>query len=93
MELAVYPFALLVDQLDGVPEVAVHEAEAVRDSAVAHEDHDLVDGLGVLGEVVPEGRRVVCVCEVSGWISFLGVDEVWEFGGVAQEEDGCVVCY
>lgn len=54
MELAVYPLALLVDEFDGVAEVAVHESIAVWNTGVAHQDHDLVDGLWVLGKVVPE---------------------------------------
>lgn len=62
VELGVHPFAVLVDQLEGVAVVPVHVAETVGDPSVAEEDHDLVDRLGVLGEVVPEVRRVV------GWL-------------------------
>jgi hypothetical protein len=51
----------------------VHEAVAIWNAAVAHEDHNLMDGLWVLGEVVPEGCGVVGVSEVGGWIAFLSV--------------------
>jgi hypothetical protein len=70
--------------------VAVHLAPAVGDTAVTHENHDLVDGLGVLGKVVPEDSGVVRVCEVSLRVALLGVNEVRELGWVAQEEDGGV---
>ena len=55
MELEVDSVAVLVDELNSVAEVTVHEAVAVWDAAVAHEDYNLMDGLWVLGEVVPEG--------------------------------------
>ena len=52
-----------------------------------------MDGLRVLGEVVPEHGRVIRMCEMGRWIALLGMDEVWELRRIAQEEDGCVVCY
>ena len=55
VELEVDSVAVLVDELNSVAEVTVHEAVAVWDAAVAHEDYNLMDGLWVLGEVVPEG--------------------------------------
>jgi len=48
VHLCVHPVTVLVDKLEGVASVAVHLPPAVRDTAIAHEDHDLVDGLGVL---------------------------------------------
>ncbi len=75
VELAVHPFAGFINQLHSVAQVAVNEAVAVWDPAVAHQDHDLVDGLRILGEIVPEHCAIVGVCEVCGWVTFLRVDE------------------
>jgi hypothetical protein len=91
VELGVDPLAVLVEQLDGVTEVAVHEAPSVGDASIAEEDHDLVDGLGVLRQVVPEGGGVVHVCQVRRWVALLGVDEDGELRRVAEEEHGSVV--
>ena len=91
MELGVDPLALRIDELHCVARVAVHEAVAVRNATVAHEDHDLVDGLGILGEVVPEHGAVIGAGEMGGRVTLLRVDEVGELGGVAKEEDGRVV--
>ena len=91
VHLCVYPLAVLVDELKSVAGVTVHLPPAVGDTAVTHEDHDLVDGLGVLRKVVPEHGGVVGVGKVSGRVTLLGVNEVRELRGVAEEEDGSVV--
>lgn len=83
VHLAVDPVAVLVDELQCVAGVAVHLAPAVGDTAVTHEDHDLVDRLGVLGEVIPEDSRVIGVRKVSLRVALLGVNEVRELGWVA----------
>ena len=80
MPLGVDPLALLVDELDGVAEVGVALAPAVRDAAVAEEVDDLVDRLGRLREVVPEHGRVVGASEMRARVPLLGVDEVRELG-------------
>lgn len=49
VDLNVVPLALVVDELEGVARVAVLFVVATRDTAVAEEDHDLVDGLGLCG--------------------------------------------
>jgi len=63
----------------------------VWDTAAAYEYHDLVDGLGVLGKVIPEVGGVIGTCHVGGRLTLLGVDEVWELSWVSQEEGRCVV--
>ena len=78
MDLSVDPVALLVDELHAVSQVAVHLAVSVRNASVTHQDHDLVDGLGVLGQVVPEHGRVIGMGQVGRGVAFLGVDEVRE---------------
>jgi hypothetical protein len=90
VHLTVDPLAVLVDELHCVAGVTVHLAPAVGDTTVTHEDHNLVDRLGVLREVVPEDCRVVGVCEMGLGVTLLGVNEVRELGWVAQEEDGSV---
>ena len=91
VKLAVYPVSALIDKLDGVAIIAVHEAIAIWNTTVTHEDHDLVDRLWVLREVIPEHGGVIGVREMSLRITLLGVDEVREFGGVSQKEDWCIV--
>jgi predicted protein tyrosine phosphatase len=90
VHLTVDPLALLVDKLHCVAGVTVHLAPTVGNTAVTHEDHDLVDRLRVLREVVPEDSGVIGVGEVGLRVTLLGVDEVRELGGVAKEEDRCV---
>lgn len=92
VELDVLPVTGLVDQLHGVARVTVHLAPVLWNTTVAHQDHDLVDGLWVLGEVVPEHSGVVSAAQVRGGVTLLSVDEVREFGWVPQEEDWSVVC-
>lgn len=54
VELSVDPLALGVDNLECVAIVSVHLTETIWDTAVTHEVHDLVNGLGVVADVVPE---------------------------------------
>lgn len=91
MDLGIDPVASLVDQLDGVSSVAVHEAPPIRDTSVAHEDHELMGRLRVLRGIIPKHGTVVCVGEVGGGVTLLGVDEVRELGGIPEEEDGGIV--
>lgn len=79
---------LSVVPLVGVAGVAVHVTVRVWSSAVGEEDHDLVDGLLVGGEVVPEHGGIL---QVGLRVALLGVDEEWELGWVAEEEDWGVV--
>lgn len=88
VELAVVSFALVVDELEGVRAVAVHEAVAVGCAAVAEQEHDLVRGLGSQGDEVPEH---VGVFQMGLWVAFLGVNEAREEDGVADEENRRVV--
>lgn len=71
--------------------VAVHEALAIWDAAIAQQDHDLVDGLGVVAQVAPEHGRVITARQVGGRVALLLVNKVRELGRVSQEEDGRVV--
>jgi len=91
MDLDVDPVTLLVDKLEGVARVSLHLSVPIWDSSISHQVHDLVYRLGVLGEVVPEVGRVLGTGKVGLRITLLGVDEVGELCGVAEEEDGGVV--
>lgn len=55
VDLDVVELALCVDELEGVSRVTVHVV-AVRGTAVREEDHDLMDGFRVLGEIVLQTR-------------------------------------
>ena len=48
VNLIIDPVAILVDKLQGMPGVAIHVAESIGDTAVAHKNHDLVDRFGVV---------------------------------------------
>jgi len=52
MELGVHKGAIVLEPLEGVAGVTVHMMISVRSSAVRKEDHDLMNGLWVLGKVV-----------------------------------------
>lgn len=91
VQLGVDPLPVLGNKFDRVAEVAMHKSIAIRDSSVSHQDHDLVNRLGVLEKVVSEHGRVVGVGKVSRWVALLSVNELRELGRISQEEDGCVV--
>lgn len=88
VDLHVVEGAVGLGPLVGVAGVAVHVAVGVGGAAVAEEVHELVDGLVVGGQVVPEHGGVL---QVGLGVPLLGVDEDGELGGVAQKEDGGVV--
>lgn len=83
VELDVDPFAVLVDEFEGVAAVAVHVSVPIGNTTVTEEDHDLMDRFWVLAQVVPEHGRVISTAQVSSGVPLLGVDEMWEFGGVS----------
>lgn len=91
VKLAVNPVTGLVDKLEGVSHVTVHLSPVLWDTTVTHEDHNLVDRLRVLGEVVPEHGGVIGTAQVGGGVTLLGVNEVGELGRISQEEDRGVV--
>ena len=93
VHLSIYPVARFVDKLECMSSVSVHEAVAIRNTSVTHENHDLMDRFWVLRQVIPEHCAVIAVGEMCGWIALLGVDEVRELGGVSEEENGGIVCH
>ena len=65
VDLSIDPVAILIDKLHGVAGVTVHEAVTIRNATVAHQNHDLVDRLWVLGKIVPEHSRIIGMSQMS----------------------------
>ena len=88
VELAVMSLAFVVDQLEGVAAITIHEAVAIRNTTVTKQEGHLVGGLRTQGDEVPEHVRIL---QMSAWIALLRVNEAWEEDWIADEEDWCVV--
>jgi hypothetical protein len=88
VDLCVDPAAIGLDELVGVAGVAVHVVVTIGGATIGEEDGDLMSGLWILCQVVPEHIRIF---QVSLGVTLLGVDEVGEFGGIPDEEDRSVV--
>jgi hypothetical protein len=86
--LDILEVTLSIDQLEGVGRVTVHEAVTIGSTTVGEEDGDLMDTFGHQRQEIPEGIRVATV---SLGVTLLSVDEVREFGRVADKEDGGIV--
>jgi hypothetical protein len=80
VDLGVDPLALLVDKLGGVSVVTVHLAPVLGDTAISHENHNLVDGFGVLRKIIPEHSRVVGMGQMGSGITLLGMNKKRKFG-------------
>ena len=88
MQFDVMDLASCIDPLVGVAGVAVHVAVAIGSAAVGEEDRDLVDALR---HQRPEVPHCVGIAKIGLRRFLLGVDEVRELHGVADEEDRRVV--
>ena len=88
MYLDIIESSVWLDPLVGVTRISVHVSVGVWGTAIAEESHDLVSSLLVGRQIIPEH---CCILQVGLWVAFLGVDEEREFGGIADEEDRCVV--
>jgi len=78
---------VLLDQLEGGPAMAVLLMEAIGSSTGREENHDLVNGLRILGEKIPE---YVMVSQVGLGISLGSVDQVSILAGVPDKENRCI---
>ena len=58
VDLDVMEFALSIDKLESVTGVSVHVAVTLWGSTIGEENHNLVDGLWVLREVILEEKRI-----------------------------------
>ena len=92
LEVELDPEALVrvVDEAEGVLLPAVHLPQAPGDAAIAEQDGDLVQGFRMAGPEVPGGGGAA---QVGAGIPLLGVDEVGEFQGIADEEHRGVVAH
>ena len=82
--------AVLVDPHVAVARVAVHVPIAPGDSAIAHQDGDL---MGRLGRQGPEVPLHVVIAQASVHTPLLRVDEALEPHGVACEKNTAVVSH
>ncbi|MBF8278517.1 MAG: peroxisomal catalase, partial [Candidatus Brocadiaceae bacterium] len=87
MELDPVPFAFGVDEAEGVAAESVHVVGGGY-ATVAHDNGDLVQGLG---KGSPEVPVVAGAAQVCAWVALHGVVEVGKLKGIAQEKDGRVV--
>ena len=76
--------------LEGVAGVAVHVSVRVGSSSVRKEMHNLVNGLLVVREIVPEHGRIF---EIGLGVSLLSVNEDGEVGRISEEEDRRVISH
>lgn len=80
--------SLFVNPLEGMGTISIHESVTIWGSSVREQYCDLVKSLwGVL----PEIKNHIWISQVSGWVSLLGVKEVWELNWVIDEEDWSIV--
>lgn len=81
-------FSGSVNPLESVGGVPVHVSVTVWSSSIGEKNSDLMESLwGVL----PEIEDHVGVVEVSGWVSLLRMEEIWEFNWIIDEENWSVV--
>ncbi|CFP67595.1 Uncharacterised protein [Bordetella pertussis] len=88
VELDVETLAGVVDEAVGMRAEAVLLAIVLRQSAIAHQDGDLVQRFRVERPEVPGGGGVA---QVGLGVALLGMDEVGELERIANEEHGRVV--
>ena len=86
------PGALVVgiDETVSMAAEAMHVAKAARDAALAHDDGDLVQGLGQQGPEVPV---VIGAAHASTRIALDGVVEVGKAQRIAEKEHRRIVAY
>lgn len=80
--------SILIDPLVSMARVSVHKSETLWGSSIGEEDCSLVETLWMQGPEVPSSFSAR---SASSWMWLLGVDEVWEFDGISDEEDWSVV--
>jgi hypothetical protein len=88
VDLDIYEGAVVLAPLEGVTGISMLLEVTIRSSTIREKNHHLVDGLGVLRQVIPEHIRIL---QMGLGIPLLGMDEVRELGRVTDEEDGSVV--
>ena len=85
---------LVVDQAIGVYAEALNSAETAGNAPVRHMPHDVVQGFGLEGHVVPEGVVGALALGYFGvGLGLYRVDEVRKFDGVLDEEYRGIVAH
>ena len=88
MELDVVERAVFLDEFECMSGITVHMRVSVRGTSIGEQNHNLMNGLGVRGKVIPEHIRIL---QIGLRIAFLGVNEQWELGWIAKEEHWGVI--
>ncbi len=84
--------ALGVDEAEGVNAETLHGAVRARDPPIAHVPHDVVGGLGVQRDEIPEGVvGRLRLRDLAVGVGLAGVDHVRELDAVLDEEHRDVV--
>jgi hypothetical protein len=84
--------AVVSNEAEGVHTEAVHVSVGPHDAVASHGPEQCVQRAGLLAKEVPGG--IMCRCslrDLAIWVGFDGVDEVREFYGVLDEEDGDII--
>ena len=91
-EMEFDPAALIfgIDEAEGMAAETVHVAVAGRNAPVAHDDGDLVQGLGQRGPEVPV---VQSAAQVGAGVAFDGMIQVGKFQRVAQEKHRGIIAH
>lgn len=80
--------SLIVNPLEGMGAISVHESVSVWSTSVREKNGNLMEGLrGVL----PEIEDHVWISQVSCWVSLLRMKEIWELNWVVNEKDWSIV--
>lgn len=82
------PFIVLVHPYKSMAAVTVHMSVAIRCSSVTEQNSHLMGTFWVLAQIVPNH---VGIFQVGLWVSFLGMDEVWELLRISDEKDRGIV--
>ena len=83
MELHPEPLVGRIDEGIGMRAIAVHIANAGRQTAVGHQDRHLMQAFGRERPIIPHGGRRA---QVGARMTLLGMDEIGEFIGIADEK-------
>lgn len=78
----------VINPLVGMGAVSVHVSVSIWSSSVSEEDHNLMLSLW---SMLPEVENLVSIGKVGGWVSLLGMKEIWELNWIVNEENWSVV--
>src|SRR5580658_370871 len=92
MELHESRLAGIVNQSKTMDTESLDHPQRARQRAIGHDPHHHVHRFWREGNKIPEGVVRCCgLRETSVRLHFHGMDEIWEFDGILNEEDGNVI--